>query len=399
MTTPMKPADRVKPADRGSAIDRGFQALQRWSIRIIAIALALYLLGWVIGKTWVVWFPICLAILVVSVLAPPAKWLRDRGLSAGISAGVVMAGFLGIIVGLFWVVIPQLINEAPTIARQAAAGIGEIQYWLINGPLHVGERQILAALDSAETWLKNSAVELGTGVVTTLATAVSALFNIVIILMLSFMLLKDGHRFLPFVEHAAGQRVGQHITGALSRVWKTLGGFIQTQGLVAFIDAVLIGIGLVIMDVSLAIPLAVLTFIGGFIPIIGAFITGALAVLVTLVTNSPQDALIVLLIVVGVQQLEGNVLSPMLQGKSMNLHPAVVLLAVAGGGSLFGITGAFLAVPAAASVAALLRYLDEYLERYESNSREESPGGSGDDTTSATSVEGAVQSLEGPQTP
>jgi predicted PurR-regulated permease PerM len=110
------------------------------------------------------------------------------------------------------------------------------------------------------------------------------------------------------------------------------------------------------------VPLAVVTFFGAYIPIIGAFVSGALAVLVTLVTNGTNDALIAMGIVVAVQQLEGNVLSPWLQGKNMNLHPAVVLLSVTAGGSLFGVTGAFLAVPVVASVAEVLRYLNERID-------------------------------------
>jgi predicted PurR-regulated permease PerM len=119
---------------------------------------------------------------------------------------------------------------------------------------------------------------------------------------------------------------------------------------------------LAILGVPLAVPLAVVTFFGAYIPIIGAFISGALAVLVTLVTNSPRDALIALLIVVFVQQLEGNVLSPYLQGKNLNLHAAVVLLSVTAGGTLFGITGAFLAVPVAATTAEILRYVNERID-------------------------------------
>lgn len=345
--------------DRAGLIDRGFAVLQQWGLRLIVIAASLYIVGWVVGKTWVVWFPIAIALLMAAVLAPPAKWLRDHRVPAGAASGIVMVTFLGVVGGLFLVVIPQMVNEMPSIAQRAASGIAKIQDWLINGPLEIREGQIVSILNTIEDWLRKSAVELGTGVITTLTSAVSAVFNIVIILMLVFMLLKDGHHFLPFLNRVSGHRNGKHITGALSRTWATLGGFIRTQSLVSFIDAVLIGIGLIIVDVPLAIPLAVLTFIGGFIPIVGAFATGALAVLVTLVTNSPQDALIVLIIIVAVQQLEGNVLSPMLQGKSMNLHPAVVLLSVMGGASMFGITGAFLAVPAVASVAALLRYIDE----------------------------------------
>ena len=148
----------------------------------------------------------------------------------------------------------------------------------------------------------------------------------------------------------------------LDRVWGTLGGFIRTQTLVALIDATIIGAGMGIVGVGLAVPLAVITFFGAYIPIIGAFVSGALAVLVTLVTNSPKDALIILIVVIAVQQLEGNVLSPYLQGKNMNLHAAVVLLSVTAGGTLFGVTGAFLAVPVAASVAEILRYINEQID-------------------------------------
>lgn len=359
--------------DRAGLIDRGFAVLQRWGIRLIVIALSLYIIGWLIGKTWVIWFPIAIALLVATLLAPPTKWLREHRVPPGAASGMVMVGFLAIVGGLFTVIIPQMVNEAPSIAQRAAAGIGEIEDWLINGPLEIREGQIVAVLNNIEDWLRDSAVELGTGVLTTITSAVSAVFNIVVILMLVFMLLKDGHRFPPFLRRISGERNGIHIVGALTRTWTTLGGFIRTQSLVSFIDAVLIGIGLVILDVPLAIPLAVLTFIGGFIPIIGAFVTGALAVLVTLVTNSPRDAIIVLAIIVAVQQLEGNILSPMLQGKSMNLHPAVVLLSVLGGGSLFGITGAFLAVPVVASMAALLRYIDEHIDAVAVEPNDEGP--------------------------
>ena len=141
--------------------------------------------------------------------------------------------------------------------------------------------------------------------------------------------------------------------------WSTLSGFIRTQALVSGIDAVFIGAGLLIVGVPLAIPLAVLTFFGGFVPIVGAFVVGAVAVLVALVSNGLTGALIILGVIIVVQQLEGNVLSPWLQSQSMNLHAAVVLLSVTLGSTLFGIVGAFLAVPTAAVAAVVLRYLEE----------------------------------------
>ena len=151
-------------------------------------------------------------------------------------------------------------------------------------------------------------------------------------------------------------------------MWATLGGFIRTQAIVSLIDAFFIGLGLVILGVPLALVLATLTFLGGFIPIVGAFVAGALAVLVALVANGPTTALIVLVIIIAVQQLEGNVLQPILQSRSMNLHPAIVLLAVTGGGSVFGIIGAFLAVPAAAVAAVLIRYVSEQIDRHSNES-------------------------------
>ncbi len=143
------------------------------------------------------------------------------------------------------------------------------------------------------------------------------------------------------------------------RAWTTLGGFVRTQALVGLIDAVLIGTGLLLVGVPLALPLAVLTFIAAFAPIVGAVSVGALAVLVTLVANGWVSALIVLGIVLGVQQLEGNVLLPWLQGRSLRLHAGVVLLTIILGSTLFGVAGAFLGVPLVAVLAVVLRYLDE----------------------------------------
>ena len=326
------------------------------------IAAALYILGWVIGRTWMVWFPICLAILIATVLEPPARKLKGIGFPDALSALLTLLGFLGGVFFVFAMVIPQMIDEAPRIANSAASGLNKVQQWLTEGPFQVTEGQITQAIDTVQQWLRDSAGDISSGVFSTLGTVTTVIVNLVVTLVLVFFFLKDGHHFLPFVRRIGGRRVGSHLSEIMGRSWATLGGFIRTQGIVSAVDAFFIGLGLVIVGVPLAIPLAILTFFGGFIPIVGAFATGALAVLVTLVTNSLQDAIIVLLIIVAVQQLESNILSPWLQGKSMKLHAGVVLLSVAAGGSLFGITGAFLAVPVAAAVAEVLRYLNEQVD-------------------------------------
>lgn len=348
--------------DRGEVIDQGFGVVQKWSIRIIVIALALFVLGWFVGHTWMVWFPVSLALLFSTVLGPPANRLRSVGLPDAAAAAVVMLAFLAALGILFSILIPQLIEEAPEIANRAASGVGEIQNWLITGPLNIEQGQITNALNSVEEWLKDSALDISSGALSVVSVATNVVLNTVLVLILTFLFVKDGYRFLPFLERSLGHRVGGHTREMLSRTWTTLGGFIRTQALVSLIDATLIGAGLAIVGQPLWVPLALITFIGGFIPIVGAFASGAIAVLVTLVTNSPKDAIIILIVIIAVQQLEGNVLSPILQGKSMNLHPAVVLMSVTAGGSMFGITGAFLAVPAAATVASMLRYGSERID-------------------------------------
>ena len=356
------PETDIRVTDRAVVIDRGFAALQRWGLRIVVIAAALYVLGWVIGHTWMVWYPVALALVVATVLGPPVAWLRRRGVPDGIAAASVMIAFLSSLAAIIAALAPQVAGQVPDIADQASDGLFKIRDWLVEGPFQVSEDQITQAITALQDRLQDSAAAISSGVFSTINAAASAVLNLVVTLILTFLFIKDGHKLLPWLNTIGGRRAGKHTVEALSRVWRTLGGFIRTQTLVSFIDAVIIGIGLAIVGVPLAVPLAVITFFGGYIPIIGAVVAGALAVLVTLVTNSPQDALIVLLIVIGVQQLEGNVLSPWLQGKTMNLHAAIVLLSVLAGGSLFGVTGAFLAVPVAASVAEILRYLNERID-------------------------------------
>jgi predicted PurR-regulated permease PerM len=161
------------------------------------------------------------------------------------------------------------------------------------------------------------------------------------------------------VRELSGPEVGRHLSEVGSRSWDTLAGFVRTQALVGLIDAVLIGLGLLVVGVPLALPLAVLTFVAAFAPIIGAVTVGGLAVLVALVSEGWGAALIILVVVLLVQQLEGNVFLPWLQGMTLNLHAGVVLLTVVLGSTLFGVAGAFLGVPLVAVAAVVLRYLDE----------------------------------------
>jgi predicted PurR-regulated permease PerM len=355
-------ADNNQIRDRAVVIDDGLAHLQKWGLRIIVIGVAAWVLGWGIGHIWMVLYPVALALIVTTVLGPPAAWLRSKGWPAPLAAAAIVLGFISIVVGIVAILTPQVAGQASEVASGASDGLQKIRDWVTGEPLNLSEGQITRAIEAVQDKLAASASAISSGVFSTIGTATSVIVNLVLVLMLTFFFVKDGHKFLPWVQAVGGQRAGVHLGEVLERVWDTLGGFIRTQSLVALIDAVIIGGGLAILGSPLAVPLAVVTFFGAYIPIIGAFVSGALAVLVTWVTNGTNDALIAMGIVVAVQQLEGNVLSPWLQGKNMNLHPAIVLLSVTAGGSMFGVTGAFLAVPVVASVAEVLRYLNERID-------------------------------------
>ncbi|WP_051021656.1 AI-2E family transporter [Nocardia araoensis] len=354
--------DALTPRDRGDVIGVGLLWLAKWALCIVAIAAGAWVLGFLVARLWVVILPVALAIVIATVLWPPVRWLTARGLPPAAAASIAVLGFLGVLAGVIALIVPSVVDQVPELADKASAGVNQVRDWLQGPPLRIREEQLNSAVDAIVSRLQSSSAQIATGVFSGVTTATSALITLFLVLVLSFFFVKDGPRFLPWLHSVSGSRGGRHLEEVLSRIWVVLGGFIRTQALVSLVDAVLIGAGLVILGVPLALVLAVITFLGGFVPMVGAFVAGALAVLVALVGNGFVTALIVLGIVVAVQQLEGNVLQPVLQSRSMQLHAVIVLLAVTAGGSLYGIVGAFLAVPVVAMVAVVLRYVGEQID-------------------------------------
>ena len=358
----LSPSPTAPVASRGTVIGNGLTWLAAWSLRVALIAVGLVIVGYVIGMLWVVVWPVVLAILLATVLRPPAALLiRWRVPAAAASAIVLLVG-IAAVTGLFVSIAPSIAGQTQQITSGVIAALGQIQQWVTGPPLNLGDGQIGDIVNQVTQQLQQSATAIAGGVLTGVSTLASGLISLVLALVLTFFFVKDGPRFLPWLTSITGRSAGGHIAEVLRRMWDVLGGFIRVQALVSLIDAVFIGIGLVLLGIPLALPLAVLTFIGGFIPIVGAVVAGSLAVLIALVTQGFGTAVAVAVLVVAVQQIEGNVLQPFLQGQSLKLHGAVVLLAVTAGGSLAGIAGAFLAVPVAAVVAVLLRYLGEQID-------------------------------------
>ena len=353
---------RGGPRDRGAVIESGVTRLAGWSARILLIALGLVLFGLVIGQLWSIVLPTALGVIIATVLRPPVRWLIAHRFPPAVAALLVLVVAVVVIGGIVAAFAPQIADQSGQIVQGVTDGIGQIQRWLEGPPFNLGEGQLGQLLDQIVGRLQSSATTIAGNVLTGVGTFANGLLTIVLAVILAFFFVKDGPRFLPWLSRVTGPRAGAHLGAVLERAWATLGSFIRTQALVALIDGVFIGVGLALLGVPLAFPLAVLTFFGGFIPVVGAFVAGALAVLIALVTKGFTTALIALAIIVAVQQIEGNVLQPVLQSRSMGLHAAVVLLAVTAGGTLFGIAGAFLAVPVAAVAAEILRYLGEQID-------------------------------------
>lgn len=350
--------DRV---DRGVVLNEWMKATAMFALRMLVFAVFVFALVKIIGAFWAGVLPMVLALIICTVLAPIATAMRRRKVPSGLAAAVTLLGFIGLLAAIFMLIAPDVIAHSRLLYLQALEGIQRLQLWLQGPPLNLDPEDLNDAVNEIAQWVQNQAGAIAGGVFSGIGTAAGLVVTLVVILVLTFFFLKDGHRFLPWLRSASGGRSGLHATELLTRAWNTLSGFIRAQAIVSLIDATFIGVGIWIVGVPMAFTLSVITFIAGFIPIVGAVVAGALAVLVALVSLGFTEALIVLAIVIVVQQLEGNILSPMLQSRAMNLHPVIVLISVTIGGGLFGLVGAFLAVPVAAMVAVAYRYLLDML--------------------------------------
>ena len=369
------------------------------SAQLLLIVAAIVVIGYVLGMLWVVLLPVVLGLLIATVLWPPTRFLRQQGWPPALASSFVLLTFLAAFVALIAAIAPQVADQVGELADQTTTGLQQVQEWLSGPPFNLGEDQVGQTVDNVINSLQANAQSIA-GYALTGATAVgNGLLNLLLALVLVFFFLKDGPRWVPWLSAQTGPRAAPHVAALSLKTWSTLSEFIRQQALVGFIDAFFIGIGLLVLGVPLVLPLAILTFFGAFIPIIGAFVAGAFAVLVALVSVGFTKALIVLAIVVVVQQIEGNVLQPIIQGRGFNLHAAVVILAVTAGGSLAGITGAFLGVPIAALIAVVYRYIRDELDGHDPEIADDGtrPQVSGDDARSELVREAVAPPPDGPR--
>lgn len=348
--------DNPRAIDRAAVIGQDGRWVAGWALRFIIMVIAAWILWQGLGIIWAGLLPIMLALLVCTVLWPLTKFLRDHKWPSALAAITTILAFFLVIGGVFTAIAPSVASQSTQVYERAVTGIQSLLDLLQDDPFNLNLGQLDQFVNEATQWLQERSSSIASGVFTGFSAATTVLVTFVVMLVLTFFFLKDGVKFLPWLRKYTGETAGWHLTEVLSRSWNTLAGFIRTQALVSFVDAVFIGVGLLVLQVPMALALAVITFFAGFIPIIGAFSAGALAVIIALVTNGVTNALLVLALIILVQQIEGNILQPFLQGRAMKMHAAIVLLSVTVGSTLFGILGAFLAVPVAAVFAVWFRY-------------------------------------------
>jgi len=289
--------------------------------------------------------PVLIAVLLAAAAGPLVD-LLDRKMPRVVAVWTTLLLGLGVLGGLGWLVGDAVASQWGDLTDGAVQGFEQLQGFVESGPFGLPSVDVQDITSQLQSVLQGSAVQAGA---ITGATAVAQVATgVVLAFVVLFFLLKDGRQIWAFFRAQLPTREHRRFDLVGIRSVEVLGGYVRGTATVASVDAIGIGVGLAIIGVPLALPLAVLTFVLAFVPIVGAVAAGAVAVLVALVSNGPVAAIWVLLVVLLVQQLESNVLQPILMGRYLSLHPLVILLALAAGSIVAGIIGAILAVPLAA---------------------------------------------------
>jgi predicted PurR-regulated permease PerM len=336
-----------------AGVPHGLVVAAAWTWRVGVIAAALYAIGYAAGRLLLVVVPVVVALLLATLLVPLAHRLRDRGLHERAASLLVVIGGIALLGAVLTLIVPPFVSELGEVATSVEEGsrkAGELLQ-----PLGVSQAQVDRAIDDGVKSLQGSGGKVAGGAVSGALAALNVLAAVLLTLVLTFFFVKDGRVLWSWIAGLCGPR-RDTAEDLGERVWKVLTGYVHGVALVALIDSLLIGAVLVVMGIPLAMPLTVLTFIASFFPVVGAVVVGAAAVLVALVAKGGVAALVVAIAIVVVQQLDGNLLQPLLVGRKLELHPVVVLLALTAGGVVAGLVGAFVAVPLAAVAGAVIEY-------------------------------------------
>ena len=269
-------------------VPRGLRIAAAWSWRLLILAAVAVLVFMAIGRLRTVLIPLSIALLLSALLSPAVGFLRRRvHLPRSLATAVVLIGGLGAVVGTLTMVVTEFVNGFSTLADNAASGVRTIQDWLQKGPAHLSNKQFTSALETAQRWIQDNRGNLTSSAVSTAAATIEFFALVFLVLFATFFFLRDGRKIWSFLLRLLPAAAREPIGGAGEAAWLTLVSYVRATVLVAFIDALGIGIALLVLNVGFEFPLAALVFLAAFMPIVGATVSGSVAVLVALVTGAP----------------------------------------------------------------------------------------------------------------
>ncbi|GHD09555.1 AI-2E family transporter [Zhihengliuella salsuginis] len=343
--------------DSADSVSFGVRVAASWAWRLAIVIGTTGLLVWLLGHLSLLIVPLMIAALLSGLLSPIVSRLRRMRVPSGLAVGITLVAFLGLVSALVTVVSRTMARGFEPLWLQAVDGLQTVEEWVFTGPLQFSNDDMADLTNETLEQLRNNSSEILSEALSWGSTLGHIVAGILLALFALIFFLLEGQRIWAFIVRLLPGQARLPVDGAGRRGWRSLVNYVRVQLFVAFVDALGIGIGAVILGVPLAVPLGVLVFMGSFIPILGALVTGTVAVLLALVANGWVNALIMLIVVLAVQQAESHILQPLVMGKAVSLHPLAVVLAVAGGTMLAGIAGALFAVPLLAIANTVIKYL------------------------------------------
>jgi len=346
-------------------VPAGIEVATQWAWRLLVIAAAGLVGIWLLRYFSEITVPVAIAILGTALTVEAVDWLQARGLPRVLATFAVVLFMLVAFFGMLALVGQQLATQVTDLRSNVIEGISQVQDWAKTGPLNLTDDQIQNLFDNAkesigssDTSIVTRVTELGTTVTHVLAGFFIALFS-------AFFFLYDGKRIWSWVVALFPRVARERVDSSGHTAWASLTAFVRATVIVAFTDAVGIALGAWVLGVPLTFAIGVLVFLGAFIPIIGALLSGMVAVLVALVAQGPWTALFMLIVVVAVQQIESHVLQPFLMGRLVAVHPLAIIFAIAAGVTVAGVVGALIAVPLAACLNGVVRHLVSVAQDYQ----------------------------------
>ncbi|MET8942006.1 AI-2E family transporter [Streptomyces sp. NPDC004542] len=349
----------VRP-DPAQAVPWGVRVAAEAGWRLLILAGTLWVLMRVISAVQLVVLAFATALLITALLQPTVARLRRWGLPRGpATALTAVLGF--VIMGLIgWFVTWQVMENIDNLSDQIQDGIDELRKWLLHSPFHVTDKQINQIAKNLREAIGANTDQITSAGLEGVTVVVEALTGILLTVFCTLFLLYDGRRIWEWTLKLVPAAARPGVAGAGPRAWGTLTAYVRGTVIVALIDAIFIGLGIYFLNVPMAVPLAVFIFLFAFIPLVGAVASGALAVVVALVTQGVFTAVMTLAVVLAVQQIEGHILQPFILGRAVRVHPLAVVLSVTAGGMIAGIGGAVVAVPLVAVTNTAVGYLRSY---------------------------------------